>query len=402
MVLGGLCGVIDGLVAGDPGNLADPATVVELHRQLDRLAAVTARAAAAFDAGGEWRTDGAQTAAAWLAVECNQAKSVVKGEMARGRVLRHLPVTGAAWLAGDISAAHVRVLGAARRPDTAAQMAADEPLLVGYATTLRFHEFATVVAYWSQHVDPDGADDLAGRQRSARSCHLSQSVHGMWFGNVVLDPLSGAVVAGELGRIETELFGADWAAARQRLGREPTVADLGRSAAQRRADALVEMATRSAAVAAGARRPAPLFTVLVGWETLRGRICELAGGTVLAPGALVPWLDEALVERVVFDGPSRVIDVGVRDRFFAGATRRAVQVRDQECFHDYCDVGVEGCQVDHIVPYGEGGLTVQANGRLACGFHNRARHRGPPASSHRDDCDDDNDDDDSDDDPSSA
>ena len=97
----------------------------------------------------------------------------------------------------------------------------------------------------------------------------------------------------------------------------------------------------------------------------------------MSPGSLVPSLDQAWVERVVFDGPSRVIDVGVRRRIFSGATRRAVQVRDQECFHDRCAVAAEDCEVDHVEPYSLGGLTTQANGRAACAFHNRHRHRRP-------------------------
>ena len=111
-------------------------------------------------------------------------------------------------------------------------------------------------------------------------------------------------------------------------------------------------------------------------------ICELANGAVVAPGSLVRWLDRGWVERVVFDGPRRVKDVGVRQRVFTGATRRAVEVRDRECFHPYCDLRSERCQIDHVQPWSEGGLTTEANGRLACAFHNRARHRPrpPPAA----------------------
>src|SRR5207237_514248 len=72
---------------------------------------------------------------------------------------------------------------------------------------------------------------------------------------------------------------------------------------QRRADAAVEMARRARAVPPGARLPEPLFTVFVGYETFAGRICELADGTVVAPGSLVGWLEDGWVERVVFDGP---------------------------------------------------------------------------------------------------
>ncbi len=52
-------------------------------------------------------------------------------------------------------------------------------------------------------------------------------------------------------------------------------------------------------------------------------------------------------------------------------------VSDGECFHPYCDIPACDCQVDHVVPYAEGGLTVDDNGRPACGFHNRQRRQGP-------------------------
>jgi hypothetical protein len=121
-----------------------------------------------------------------------------------------------------------------------------------------------------------------------------------------------------------------------------------------------------------------LFTVLVGYETLHGRICELAHRTPIPPAALVPWLDQALIERVVFDAQSRVINVGVKQRLFRGATRRAVEVRDQECFNPYCDLPADRCQIDHIIPYQADGPTHTENGRPACGHHNRTRPRAGP------------------------
>ena len=39
---------------------------------------------------------------------------------------------------------------------------------------------------------------------------------------------------------------------------------------------------------------------------------------------------------------------------FDGATRRTVQVRDRECFHDLCDEPAEGCEIDHIEPWSAG------------------------------------------------
>ena len=53
---------------------------------------------------------------------------------------------------------------------------------------------------------------------------------------------------------------------------------------------------REAQVAALARARTP-----TAYETFAGRICQLANGTVVSPGSLVPWLESASVERVVFD-----------------------------------------------------------------------------------------------------
>jgi 5-methylcytosine-specific restriction endonuclease McrA len=69
--------------------------------------------------------------------------------------------------------------------------------------------------------------------------------------------------------------------------------------------------------------------------------------------------------------------VGTTTRLFTGATRRAIEVRDRECTHPYCDQRLEDCEVDHIVPYAAGGPTTQENGRLLCPFHNRLRSQPP-------------------------
>ena len=46
--------------------------------------------------------------------------------------------------------------------------------------------------------------------------------------------------------------------------------------------------------------------------------------------------------------------MGVRRRFFRGALRRAIEVRDRRCTHPSgCDVPAERCDIDHIVPLAE-------------------------------------------------
>jgi hypothetical protein len=378
MAIEELAGVLDVLSAVDPALLGDPETVVALQRELERLSALTTRAVAAFDAGRAWEADGARTASAWLAVRCRMPQESARRRVRLGRALRHMGVLEAAWLAGDVGEAHVRLLGAARTPATAECFARDESMLVGQAKALRYGQFARCLSYWAQRADPDGTDASAKARYAARSLHLSATFGGSWALNGLLDPINGAVVAKALGAIEKELFAADWAEAKARVGEGVVAADLARTPAQRRADALVEMARRSMALPGGSRLPEPLFSVFVGYETFAGRICELADGSVVAPADLARWLGEAWVERVVFDGPERIRDVGVRRRIFAGGSRRAVQLRDRECFHPYCEEPAEGCEIDHVQPWAAGGATTEANGRVACAFHNRQRHRGPP------------------------
>ena len=116
--------------------------------------------------------------------------------------------------------------------------------------------------------------------------------------------------------------------------------------------------------------------MFVGYETLKGRICQLAGGTVVSPGTVASLLDETLIEQVVFDGPSRVIDLG-RARRFTGAVRHVLDIRDQRCTHPSCDQPAERCQGDHIQPWTAGGTTTADNGQLRCGYHNRWRWQHP-------------------------
>jgi len=368
---------IDGLVASGPQMCGDAEAVVALHGQLARLEGYVTAAVAALDAARAWEAEGAQSAAAWLSTRCGLPRAAARRRVRLGRELRELPACEAAWLDGEITAAQVAAIAGVRRPETEEALARDEELLVDHARSLRFAAFTRAVAYWRQLADADGVEDDAARCRRRRDLYLAETFGGTWLGKVTLDAISGAIVAGELRRLERELFEAEWAQARERLGREPTAADLDRTPGQRRADALVEMATRSRVAPAGGRRPAPLFSVLVGYETLRGRICELANGTVVAPGALVPWLDEAYVERAVFGLDGRV-EVSASARLFTGATRRALELRDRECTHPCCDRPAEECDVDHVIPFAYGGPTTQDNGRIRCGFHNRLGNpRGP-------------------------
>ena len=377
MELDALTESIDALVACDPSTLGDGDSMVALQRELSRLQCVVASATAAFDTSQDWAGDGARNASVWLAARCRMPRREARSLIRRGRALRHLPAWAEAWSKGEVSGAHLDAVAGVRREVTSERLGQDEAFLVEKARSMTFESFVRVVAYWEQHADPDGVEDAAEERRCRRDVYLVPSLSGLWLGTMTLDDASGITVSNALERLERELFEAEWAEARTTLGREPTPGDLPRTTAQRRADALVEMATRSQTAPADGRRPAPLFTVLVDWPTLAGRTCELAEGQVLTPGTLVPWLDQAYLERAVF-GPKGRVEVGTTTRLFTGATRRAIELRDRGCTHPYCDAPPGACEADHIVPYALGGPTTQDNGRLLCGFHNRLRSQRPP------------------------
>jgi hypothetical protein len=377
MDLRALSEMMDRLVEADPYSFADEESIQILHQQRARFDSVVTRASAAFDSSDRWALEGARTCADWLATRLRIPKRYARRQLRRGRELRDLPSCERAWSEGKITADHVDAISQLRRKSTEDALVRDEQMLVSQAVTLRYESFVRALDYWKQLADPDGTEEDELGRRDRREVYLDASFGGMWMGEITLDPISGTIVADELARLERQMFEADWAQARSELGREPTTADLSRTFAQRRADALVEMAIRSKTAPADGRRPSPLFTVLVGYETMHGRICELVNGTVLSPGALVPWLDEAYIERAVF-GPGRRVEISPTARLFTGATRRAVELRDRECTHPYCEIPARDCEVDHVVPFSEGGATIQENGRILCDFHNRLRNQRPP------------------------
>jgi hypothetical protein len=362
----------------DPTSLTDgeiEAVAIGAQRLRAMADHLCQRSAAALDASQGWVPEGARSCAAHLAWKARIPIGRAKATVAGGRALRAMPRTDAALAAGDISAEHVRLLATAQAVNPEAFAADGEERLLRAAGILLYRSWCVAVRYWMDQADPDGAEGKAHDRWAGRRVHCSTTFDGAVVIDALLDPVSGAIVVRELERLERELFDEDLAEARERLGRRDVpLTELQRSPARRRADAMRRMAERSAAKPPGAVEPRVLLHVLAGDESVR-RMCELSDGTVVTPGEVLPELVEADVERAIFDGPGKVIDIGPRRRLFTGATRTAVQLRDRRCVHPSCEVPFERCEVDHVRDYTFGGLTVQANGRCLCKYHH---HRARP------------------------
>ncbi|MGH9270029.1 MAG: hypothetical protein ACRDZ2_02025, partial [Ilumatobacteraceae bacterium] len=279
---------------------------------------------------------------------------------------RSMPHARGALAAGALSPEHVDLLAGANNGHRRTLFEPHEEMLVGQCKLLRFADAYRMIEHWKQHADADRANDDAARQHKGRGASAATTLDGMVDLRALLDPIGGSAFLTELVRL-IEVLRLDDQRTRN-----------VRTATQRRADAIVEMAHRSRTAQDGGLRPRPLITIHVG-ETSFARICELAAGTVIAPGQVVPYLADADLERIVFDGPRpshlRVPQAALHRRPTPGhrSARPALPTPSG------CDEPASRCDIDHITPHSEGGPTTHDNGELRFWPHNRNPDLRTPA-----------------------
>ena len=330
--------------------------VVALQREQARVAVVAADAVPAWLASRAWRSGGTLRPELAIARDARRDRTRVKAELRRARVLASLPITRQAVLDGRISMDHVDLLV---RHATKARFElfrqCEQWLVDRCVLNELFDDAARDVQYWAMW-----ADDQLGVRREPSTPSTLYASQSETTGRVVLDgdlaAIDGAIVTDELGRLANEILHED-----RRNG-------VRRTPAQRRAAALVRMATRSVNAAGPTARP--LFEVVIGDETAR-HLCQLATGLVLHPEDLMPYFDTAAMQSFLFDAGHAVVGVS-KQRTFRGALRRAIQVRDRRCRHrSVCPEPAVRCDVDHRTPAARGGPTSQFNGAAECMSHNR-------------------------------
>ena len=353
--------------------------VVESDRQLSQWTADHARAVAAADARRVWAVQGDRSCDAWLARKRHKPKQATGAMRRLGKALQRMPLVDAALADGRIAVEHARELARCFR-FAPAEFAVWEPDAIEHAVERSWPDFIRICAHWRNVVNPDGAEDRAAKNYEDRNLFTHKRYDGVVSLHGQLDALGGEVFLRALGRIEDELWQQDWAAAKAIGGDNTTAADVTRTPAQRRADALRIMAERSMATPADAQMPVPSVVVYVDYETATGALCELSDGTPITPRQAVSFfgpVDEFDFERIVFGPGNRIIELSKRTRFFSGGLQRGIQLRDRQCTTGGCDVPAAFCQIDHEIEYSKGGETTQENGRARCNPHNPFRR--PPS-----------------------
>jgi hypothetical protein len=233
---------LDTLAATDMVGLDDQVLreqLLDLATVGNRVHAELIRRVDAFDRRGLAAPDGFRTAKGWL-----QAFGRVSGQVAHrlvktARLLRSLPKLGIATQSGEISGEHLQQVARLVDQVGVKQVAEVDATLADAARQLDVPRFAVVCERVRAHLDPDGADPAGDFDK--RTLTVSPA-GGMLLLRGQLDAEGGAALVTALDALST-----------------PPGAGDERSAGQRRADALVELARRQLAGGAlpsvGGQRP---------------------------------------------------------------------------------------------------------------------------------------------------
>src|SRR5713226_1248403 len=198
---------------------------IALHRICNRVQAEGLRRLRRFDSGQGYAPSGALSARAWLRWQLNLTATAASERVAISRKLVALPKTEQALADGDISYRHATLIA-----ETSSQLgdkfeAQAETILVDTAKELDPWRLQRAIWHLKHCLDSDGVLSDANKAHGRRFLHLSQTFDGVYRIDGWLDADGGATLNTALNSV---------------MG--PRLADDDRSAAERRADAAVEIA----------------------------------------------------------------------------------------------------------------------------------------------------------------
>lgn len=361
-----LASAVAGLRDEDLDRLSDGALaedLVELRRNIDLLEVEFARRLRRFEARRGHLSERAASVVAWLRNRCRMSAAAAAQRAEVARRLPELPETERAVGEGEIGFHHAAVIARCASEVGVAEVRRVETTLVDAARKLDPGRLRLVTRHLRHCVDPDGALDAANDEHERRWLSISQTYGGMFVIDGQLDAEGGALVRAAIDALDTPARDED------------------RTARQRRADALVELATRqlqggALPEVAGQR---PHITVTAPVEALRrgdgaATAAEMSwAGPVPAETARRVACD-ASVTRITLNATGEPMSAGRTARTVPPAMRRALVVRDRRCRFPGCDRPPEWTDAHHLRHWADGGETRLDNLVLLCRRHHRAVH----------------------------
>jgi hypothetical protein len=248
-----------------------------------------------------------------------------------------------------------------------------EQQLVADAARLTVEQTATAVRYWRHCADDVTASEDAAHHHAERFLRLSRGFDGGWNLEGRLEPVEGEVLNNRLDECMERIYRAHKATLGD--GERPD------TAAQRRADALMELVGAAPGIDSDedTNRPLPLLLVDVPLEALEdrgGAPATLPDGTTLAPETLARLACEAGLAGMFTRAGRLEVDLGRASYTPSRAQRRALVTRDRGCVFPGCDRPVRWCDAHHLWHWEHGGVTSLWNLVLLCRFHHHAVHEG--------------------------
>jgi Domain of unknown function (DUF222)/HNH endonuclease len=358
---------IAALAAEDLDNLSCGALgedLVALRRHLDRMEAEFARRLRRFDCLHGPAADGAASTTSWLSSRCRLFPGAAAERVTLARHLPDLPQTETALRNGEIGYQHATVIAHTAERIGVEPARSAETILVQAARTLEPARLRLVTRRLEHCVDPDGALRDANHDHDRRRLHLSRTLDGVVVLDGLLDAEGGATLMAAIDALSAPFPGDT------------------RTAAQRRADALVELCTRQMQAGrlpqvAGQR---PHLTVTAPEATLRGEPGAPGGelawaGPVIAETVRRLACDAALTT-VTVDSRGEPLVVGRTTRTVPASLRRSLVIRDRGCRFPGCDRPPEWTDGHHLLPWANGGPTTLDNLVLVCRTHHHLVHEG--------------------------
>jgi hypothetical protein len=337
---------------------------IELREIVDRSEGLSADVVRRFEKSGAWAHDGALDMVSWLKSNGKLSGSAAMERVAIGRQLEKLPETAKSFQRGDLGYQHVAILSRTAEKVGTGAFKKEEAGLLQAAQSMDPGKFAGVAKAFEFRVDQAAALAEANRAYSQRYLRLSEPKDGLVRLEGFLDAEGGAVVKTALDALMA-----------------PPHRDDDRTAGQRRADALVDLARRplsgSKLGSTGGMRPHLVITASA--ETLAGvpgaPAAELQGvGPIaietaqrLACDATVSWLmGRAEMEQ----------ETSHEHRKIPPSIRRALVARDKDCVFNDCHRPPDWCDGHHLRWWTRGGETRLENLALVCGRHHQMVHEG--------------------------
>ena len=359
----GLAGLAAEDRAGWPA-VAKSQRVTHLLALHERLTAEVLRLVGDWDRDRAWEADGSLSAAAWLGhrtpVAPRRAREIVK----TARLVDRHTAIGAALGAGEITGPHVEAMGRVVSPAREPLLDEHVETLIHQARRLTVRDFTMVMRRWASLADDHLAADTHEHLWERRHLYATATLDGWVEGTFRLDPIGGQSLLNRLDHLAPP---------------DPTDAPEGpRTLAQRRADALVELAESTAT----GRSAPPNLNVVIDLPTLTGEPadviaarCDLEGVGPVNRNVLEQVACCATVTRHVTNGPSVVLDMGRAVRVATPAQKRALAVRDGHCRFPSCNRLPAWCDAHHIISWLDDGETSVDNMVLLCRRHHTLIHQ---------------------------